>query len=232
MNPALSLQSILPSWSTANAVALLLAGLAVIAGLPLLTLSACASISFALLAYRCRGRWTPVGRFGAANAVTFARLGGILCLPWLEPLALACTALLLFALDGADGCIARRTGLASEFGEFADKESDALLVLMLCAVLYRLPDGFGAWILAPGALRYVFVLFVACARPPARREPRTALAGWISTLMILSLILCLATYPAYLAHTSAIIAVMALLLFCSFAASTYRMYCVTGAQRD
>jgi len=216
----------------ANAVALLLAGMAIAAGLPLWMLSACAAISFALLAYRCRGRWTPVGRFGAANTLTFARLGGIVGLPWLEPFALACVALLLFALDGADGWIARRTGLASDFGEFADKESDALLVLMLCAILYRLPDDFGVWILVPGALRYAFVLFVAVARPPARRERRTALAGWISALMILSLILCLATYPAYLSQTSAIVAAMTLLLVCSFAASTYRMYCAAGARKD
>lgn len=224
------LHLILARWSVFHALVLLLVTIAIVAGTPPWLLSVSAPISFALLAYRCRGRWTPVGRFGAANTVTFARLCGIAGLPWLEPFALAWMALALFALDGADGWIARRGGLAGEFGEFADKESDALLVLMLCAILYRLPDGIGPWILAPGALRYAFVLFVAFARPPAKRERRTALAGWISALMILSLILCLATYPAYLVQTSAIVAAMALLLGFSFAASTYRMYRVAGAR--
>jgi phosphatidylglycerophosphate synthase len=231
MDRSQPLHPLLPRWSIANAVALLLAAMAVAAKLPLWLLSACAAMSFALLAYLGRGRWTPAGRFGAANAVTSARLVGIMGLPWLEPLALACVALLLFALDAADGWIARRTGLASDFGEFADRESDALLVLMLCVILYRLPAGFGAWILAPGVLRYVFVLFIALARPPAQRESRSALAGSISALMILSLILCLATYPAYLSQTSTIVAAMTALLFCSFAASTHRLYRVADVQQ-
>ena len=161
MAPARSRTPPLLSWSIAHAALLLSVAAAVAAGAPLLLLSACAAISFAALLYRSRGRWTPAGGFGAANAVTFARLAGILALPWLDPFPLACLALALLMLDGVDGWLARRSGLASEFGEFADKESDALLVLMLCLVLYRLPAGLGAWILVAGLLRYVFVLFVA-----------------------------------------------------------------------
>ncbi len=224
------LPSILLSWSIVHAALLLLAAAAVAAGAPLSLVSACAAISFAAMLYRGRGRWTPAGRFGAANAITFMRLGGILALPWLAPLPLACLALALFALDGIDGWLARRSGLASEFGEYADKESDALLVLVLCLVLYRLPAGLGAWVLVPGLLRYLFVLFVALARPPAAPEHRSARAGWISALTILSLIACLATYPAQLAYTSALAATMTLLLCASFAESTCRMYNLAGVR--
>ncbi len=212
------------SWSVAHAALLLGAAAGVAAGAPWPLLSGCAAISFAALVYRSRGRWTPAGRFGAANTVTFGRLGGILALPWLDPFPLAWLALALFALDGIDGWLARRSALASEFGEFADKESDALLVLMLCLILFRLPAGPGVWILVPGVLRYFFVLFVALVKPPLRSEPRSVRAGWISALMILSLIACFAAYPAHLAYASALAAAATLLLCASFAESTYRMY--------
>jgi len=224
------LPSALLSWSSVHAALLLSAAAAVAAGAPLSLPSACAAISFAALIYLCRGRWTPAGRFGAANAITFMRLGGILALPALDPFPLACLALALFMLDGIDGWLARRSGLASEFGEYADKESDALLVLMLCLLLYRLPAGPGAWILVPGLLRYLFVLFVAVARPPVAHEHRSVRAGWISVLMILSLIACFATYPAQLAYTSALAATMTLLLCASFAESTCRLYRLAGVR--
>src|ERR1700719_196706 len=44
----------------------------------------------------------------------------------------------------------------------------------------RVPQSFGAWILLPGLLRYVFVLFVKFAKPPESKERRSTKAGWIS----------------------------------------------------
>lgn len=220
------LQPALLSWSAGNALALSAGTLAVAAGLPVWLLSAAGLLSFGLLVYHCRHRWTPSGRFGPANALTFLRLAGILVLPVLAPVQIACLALLLFVMDGLDGWIARRSGLAGEFGEFADKESDALLTLMLCALLYRLPASLGPWILLPGLLRYVFVLFVTLAKPPRSKEVRTAKAGWISAFMLLSLIVCLAAYPAYPQFMRILAGSMTLLLCCSFAESVYRMYAV------
>jgi phosphatidylglycerophosphate synthase len=222
------LSPVIARWSTAHAGLMLLGSAAVAAGYTPALLSACAAASFATLTYRCRGRWTHGGRFGAANAVTFLRLGGILTLPATAPLPAACFALVLFALDGADGWLARRWGLASDFGEYADKESDALLVLMLCALVHRLPGGPGMWVLAPGILRYLFVLLLT-ARPPLRREQRSRLAGWIAALMIFSLSACLATYPERLGHTIPLVAAMTLLLFGSFAGSAFRLYRAAGA---
>jgi phosphatidylglycerophosphate synthase len=64
---------------------------------------------------------------------------------------LAATAL---ALDAVDGRVARRTGTASALGARFDMEVDSFLVLMLSVHVAVL---LGPWVLAIGALRYVFV---------------------------------------------------------------------------
>jgi phosphatidylglycerophosphate synthase len=63
---------------------------------------------------------------------------------------------LLLLLDGVDGRLARRGGMASPFGARFDMEVDAALILVLAALLYQ-QGRAGAWVLAAGLLRYVFV---------------------------------------------------------------------------
>src|SRR3990172_11162467 len=138
MNASHPLQPDLLRWSEANAAAMAAVTLGTAAGLPLWLLSGCGLLSFSLLLYRCRRRWTPAGRFGLANGVSLLRLAGMFVLPWLAPEQIVYLGLILIAMDGADGWIARRTGLAGEFGEFIDKESDAFCILILCLLLYRL----------------------------------------------------------------------------------------------
>ena len=224
MNDSHSLQPELLRWSVGHAVVLTVVTLATAAGLPLTLLSWCGALSFSLLVYRCRGRWTPAGRFGPANAVSLLRLSGMFVLPWLMPWQIVCCGLILLAMDGVDGWIARSTGLAGEFGEFIDKESDAFFTLMLCVLLYRLPEGFGPWILLPGLLRYLFVLFVKLARPPAPKEQRSPKASWISCLMMLTLLFSFAAYPAYLDYCRPLAILMMLVLVYSFAESLYLIY--------
>ena len=185
-------------WSEGHAAAMAAVTLATAAGLPAWLLSLCGLMSFALLVYLCRRRWTPSGRFGPANAVSLLRLCGMFVLPWLAPAQIVCWGAVLLAMDGVDGWIARRTGLAGEFGEFLDKESDAFFMLMLCLLLYRLPESLGPWILLPGLLRYLFVLFVKFAKPPQAKEQRTAKARWILFFMMLTLLFSFAAYPAIL----------------------------------
>ena len=211
-------------WSEGNAVAMAAVTLATAAGAPLSLLSLSGLLSFSLLLYRCRRRWTPAGRFGLANGVSLLRLAGILVLPWLAPEQIVYWGLLLIAMDGADGWIARRRGLAGEFGEFIDKESDAFCMLMLCLLLYRLPEGFGAWILLPGVLRYLFVLFVKFARPPEPKEQRSAKARWISFFMMLTLLFSFAADPGYLDYIRSLAVLMTLALAYSFAVSVHLMY--------
>ncbi|MDG4839808.1 CDP-alcohol phosphatidyltransferase family protein [Micromonospora sp. WMMD967] len=57
-------------------------------------------------------------------------------------------------LDAVDGYTARRTGTSSELGARFDMEIDSFLVLVLC--LHVAPS-VGGWVLAIGAMRYVFV---------------------------------------------------------------------------
>jgi phosphatidylglycerophosphate synthase len=59
------------------------------------------------------------------------------------------------ALDAVDGQVARRTGTATPLGARFDGETDAFLILVLS--IYVSQD-YGAWVLAIGAARYVFLL--------------------------------------------------------------------------
>jgi len=65
-------------------------------------------------------------------------------------------AMVVTALDGVDGWLARRSGLESAFGARFDMETDALLILVLSALAWRW-DRAGAWVLACGLMRYAFV---------------------------------------------------------------------------
>ncbi len=109
----------------------------------------------------------PNQRFGAANTVTLARAAGTALLAafilapsmitgaagWLA----AAGAAVLLALDGIDGWLARRQGLASGFGARFDMEVDALLILVLAALVLVLGKA-GPWVLGLGLMRYAFVL--------------------------------------------------------------------------
>src|SRR5690606_31835775 len=110
-----SLQPDLARWNVGHSVAMIVVATAVAAGLPPWLACAVAALSLAALIRRCRGRWTPTGRFGPANAITLARLYGMFALPFLPPRLVAIFGTLLLALDGVDGWVARRTRMSGEF---------------------------------------------------------------------------------------------------------------------
>ena len=62
----------------------------------------------------------------------------------------------LLLLDGVDGRLARASVLASAFGGRLDLEVDAALILALAALVCT-SGRAGAWVLAAGLLRYVFL---------------------------------------------------------------------------
>jgi phosphatidylglycerophosphate synthase len=71
------------------------------------------------------------------------------------PVALLVTlAAVALALDAIDGPVARRTGTVTALGARFDGEVDAFLILALS--VYVAP-AYGAWVLAIGAARYVFL---------------------------------------------------------------------------
>jgi phosphatidylglycerophosphate synthase len=110
-----------------------------------------------------RGVARSSGRLGPASWVTLARATlavGVLALAADSfrgdtPVALLVTlAAVALVLDAADGWVARRTGMATALGARFDGEVDAFLILALS--VYVAP-AHGAWVLAIGAARYVFL---------------------------------------------------------------------------
>jgi phosphatidylglycerophosphate synthase len=163
------------------------AGAAVVVGSGL-PLAVAGALCFAALIAAARGRWTPPGRFGAANGVTAARLLGVLALavlPLSDP-AVAVVGLLALLADGLDGRLARRRGLTSEFGAYFDKETDAFFLFTLCvlAVTHNL---LGGWVLLLGLLRYVFVLVLYALQPGVEKEYRSAMARYVFVGVMLAL---------------------------------------------
>lgn len=175
---SLARQLRLESWSRSNAVLLLCAlATALWLGKPW-PIGVMAFGSFLALLVDARGVWTPAGRFGAANVVTALRLLLVSALSIALHQAagglLATLVLATLVLDGLDGWLARRAGLASPFGAHFDMEVDALLVLTTSAELF-LSGRFGWWILSGGVLRYLYVLCVALWSPRGGSMPRTLL---------------------------------------------------------
>ncbi len=103
----------------------------------------------------------PHARLGLCNGVTLSRLVLVAALvaplatglvdPW-PVLVLASVAL---SLDGIDGWLARRDGLASAFGARFDMEVDSALALVL-ALLALISGGAGPLVLVLGLPRYLF----------------------------------------------------------------------------
>jgi phosphatidylglycerophosphate synthase len=133
--------------------------------------------------------------FGAANSVTLARAALAVLLVAL--LGTAPTPVLgwvvlglgtaAVALDGVDGALARRRNEASTFGARFDMETDALLILVLAALVWQHGKA-GPWILAAGLLRYLFVAaswvlpWFGAALPPSRRRQAVCVVQIVSLL--------------------------------------------------
>ncbi len=101
----------------------------------------------------------PANRVTLGRAVLVALVAGAIAAPaWVQQHAawVAALAAVALALDGVDGWVARRWRCASAFGARFDMELDAFLILALCVHLLVMGKA-GSWVLAIGAMRYVFV---------------------------------------------------------------------------
>lgn len=114
-----------------------------------------------VVAVRGAARSYPHDRIGACNVVTTIRLalvGGVVALAleggpgW----AMAAVAGIALILDGADGWLARRQGLVSDFGARYDMEVDAALAACLAVALLAAGRA-GPELLVLGFARYAFV---------------------------------------------------------------------------
>jgi phosphatidylglycerophosphate synthase len=116
---------------------------------------------------------------------------------------------LAFALDGADGWLARRFGFASRFGARFDQELDAFFTLILAATVFALGKA-GPWILLSGLWHYLF-WGLASTFPALKGElPPAYRRKAVCVINISALILCVA--PPVQPPVSAGIAGLALLL--------------------
>lgn len=125
------------------------------------------------------------------------------------------------ALDAVDGRVARRTGTASAFGARLDGEADAFLMLVLSVPVAR---SAGMWVLAMGAVRYVFAMagwvlpWMRAQLPPRPwRKVVTATAG-IALVLALS-----GLAPASVSYVA--LGVGFLLLAESFARDVWWLWC-------
>jgi phosphatidylglycerophosphate synthase len=158
----------------AAAGVLALCGVVALAGLAreALALSAAYSVTAAIvlavvvveMTLRINERNHPFAEFGLANAVTLARVTLVALVTaaigertesTIAAVA-AAAAIAVTLLDGADGWLARRSGMSSTFGARFDMEVDALLIQAL-SILVWTHDKAGAWVILSGLLRYVFV---------------------------------------------------------------------------
>ena len=110
------------------------------------------------------GEHHPFQRFGSANQMTMIRgmlvalIASLVGEPETPRIAAvgAGTAVVLTALDGVDGWLARRSRMASTFGARFDTETDAVFVLVMSGLVWQHGKA-GAWVLIGGMLRYAFV---------------------------------------------------------------------------
>lgn len=194
-------------------------------GWPALGAGAAAYLLLAgMVAARAPTRDTPRRRLGAANRVTLVRawMGCVLLVLALgaaaEPAAqwtMIVLATVALSLDGVDGALARRYGQQSRFGARFDMETDAALLMVLCLAVW-LGGKLGPWVLAIGAMRYVFV---AAGRvwPALRGELPASLARRV-VCVVQGIALCIALgpiVPSWLAAT--VVAIALVLLAWSFA---------------
>ncbi len=147
---------------------------------------------------------------GPADRVTLARatlVGGVLALtvdsltrpvPAAGVVPLAAVAL---SLDAVDGWVARRTGSSSALGARFDMEVDAFLILVLSVLVAR---PVGAWVLAIGLMRYVFVC--AGLLLPWLRDPIPT-RYWSKTVAAIQGIVLVVAASGVLSHGWTVVAV-------------------------
>lgn len=185
----------------------------------LLKVSACLAVIAGIVFLRISKANHPHAAFGAANCVTAVRallvalIAGVIGEPRTPGLAAAAAtlAIVVTMMDGVDGWLARRSGMSSAFGARFDMEVDALLIMAL-SVLAWTYDKAGAWVIASGLLRYLFVvagwIWPWMERPlrPSRRRQTVCV---IQIVGLIAIVLPMVTRPISAGVAAAALAVLA-----------------------
>jgi phosphatidylglycerophosphate synthase len=180
-------------------LALALAPIDGLVGPPVAVALALYAVIAAFVLYGIRDQ--ALRRFGAANGVTLLRAAAVAFIAAIAALTQPFSAslrgtvvalgIVLLLLDGVDGWLARRGGMASRFGARFDMEVDALTVLVFTFLLLQTGQA-GAWVLAIGLARYIFV-GVGWLWPPLARELSQSLRRkTICVVVVAALLIALA----------------------------------------
>jgi len=142
-----------------------------------------------MTAHALRAQWGPASWVTLGRAALAAGVAALAVTALEQDITVALLvtlAAVALALDLIDGWIARRTGTESALGARFDGEVDAFLILALS--VYAAPI-YGAWVLAIGAARYVFLIgewllpWMRAALPPRRwRKIVAAAQGVVLTI--------------------------------------------------
>lgn len=141
--------------------------------------------------------WPSQRDFGPANRATLLRATLVIVLVASAPFAdqfaqslwfYGIVATIALLLDGVDGAVARATHSQTAFGARFDMELDAALLLGLCVAVVALEKA-GGWVLALGAMRYVFLIAALfwqwLNRPLPESFRRKTICVWqLVTLMV------------------------------------------------
>ena len=93
-------------------------------------------------------------------------------------------------LDGVDGWVARRAGHVSSFGARFDMELDAFLMLVLSVLVWE-SGKVGLWVIAIGAIRYLFIAAgwvwpaLRAPLPPSTRRKSVCVVQGVALLVCL-----------------------------------------------
>lgn len=135
---------------------------------------------------------------GYANMTTLFRLSLLFLLGFflfqLSPWLIASVALIILALDGVDGYLARRFKESSDFGAYLDMETDTFYVCLFCT-FYYLNHQLGSWVLLVGYARYLYVGLILVFRLQAKKEKSTRFAKTIAVTLFTALLLPLVSAP-------------------------------------
>jgi phosphatidylglycerophosphate synthase len=160
--------------------------------------SACFAVIVLVVIVRISSANHPYTTFGGASWVTTARAAlvalvaaaiGEARLPVIAAAA-ADLAIVATLLDGLDGWLARRSGMSSAFGARFDMEVDALLIMALSVLAWTYGKA-GAWVIASGLLRYLFVaagwIWPWMERPlePSRRRQTVCVIQIVALIVVM-----------------------------------------------
>lgn len=112
-------------------------------------------------------------------------------------------------MDILDGLLARKLNQTSLLGEYLDKETDALFVLILSVLIYiRIIPSF--WVLIPGLIRYIYFTSIYMFMPSGEKEHKDPLARILAVFLFIGIVgvfILPITFgkPLYIAATTGII---------------------------